>query len=319
MSDRFKILLSVVAIIFLIGVTALVIEVTQKQIETPRFSTTTDAQRRLEDQAGIDNQKDIGPEKQPQSNWPWLQKQKKLFELTPAETDLLLKEVQKRFPDKNERLEALSIWRLGTPYQLGCLGEEKSPDQDLIFRVDVTDCTAFILTTVALLHSQSLGEAREMMKFLNYRQENEITFENRLHFTTDRNLTSPYFQDITEQAAGLGEIKEKKVILNKVKEDGQRLIDIDWQREVIIKYIPSEYIAQDFLNGLPRALGIAFIKEGDEKFGLDVRHEGFLFEGKDFIHAGSVQGEVAEVNFLDYYFDEPGNARFDGIILFEIK
>lgn len=254
-----------------------------------------------------------------ETNWQWVSNQKKLFELTPAEIDLVLKEVQKRFLNKAERLKALAILRLGTPYQLGCLGEESGRDKDPIFRLDVTDCTAFVLTNVALLHSQNLDEAREMMKFLNYRQDKEITFENRLHFTTDRNMTSPYFQDITERLADPSKTKEKKVILNKIKAAGKRLIDINWQKEIVMKYIPNEYVTEELLGNLPEAVGVAFIRERDAKIGLDVAHEGFLFDGEDFVHASSAQGEVVKVNFLDYYFDELGNARFDGIILFEVK
>ncbi len=254
-----------------------------------------------------------------ESNWQWVDNQKKLYELTPAKIDLILKEIQKRFPDKVERLKVLAILRPSTPYQLGCLGEESGRDKDPIFRLDVTDCTAFILTNVALLYSQNLEEAREMMKFLNYRPGKEITFENRLHFSTDRNMTSSSFQDITEQVAGSSKIKEKKVILNKIKADGKRLIDINWEKEIVIKYIPNEYVTEELLGSLPEALGVAFIREGDAEIGLDVAHEGFLFEGEDFIHASSAQGEVIKVDFLDYYLDNSGNTRFDGIILFEVK
>jgi len=262
------------------------------------------------------------------TNKQWLHNQKKLHQLTSIEINSILKEVQRRFPDKDERLKALSILRLDTPYQFGCLGEESAKDKDPIFRLDVTDCTAFVLTNVALLHSQRLEEAEEMMKFLNYRPEKnlktgeieyKITFENRLHFTTDRNISSPYFQDITEQVAGPSRIKKKKVILNKIKADGERLINIDWEKEIVMKYIPNGYITKELLSGLPEAIGIAFIKEGDEEIGLDVRHEGLLFDGSILFHASSTQKKVVTVDFLNYYFGEDGNPRFDGVILFEIK
>lgn len=55
-----------------------------------------------------------------ETDWQWVEKQKKLYELTPIEIDLLLKELRERFPDKDERLKAIAVLRLGTPYQLGC-------------------------------------------------------------------------------------------------------------------------------------------------------------------------------------------------------
>ncbi len=261
-------------------------------------------------------------------NWQWVYSQKKLYQSTTVEINLTLKELQQRFPDKDERLKALSILRLGTPYQLSCLGEEFGRDKDPIFRLDVTDCTVFVLTNAALLHSQTFKEAEEMMRFLNYRPEKnletekieyKITFENRLHFTADRNIASLYFQDVTEQVIGPSGIKEKKVILNKIKTDGKRLIDIDWEKEVKMKYILNEYITEEFLAGLPKAIGVAFIREGDEEIGLDVRHEGFLFAGELFFHASSVEKKVVVRDFFEYYFKKNGSSQFDGIILFEIK
>lgn len=263
-------------------------------------------------------------EKLPETNWQWVKNQKKLHEITPAETDLILKELWERFPNKTDRLRALAVLRLGTPYQLGRLGEESGRDKDPIFRLDITDCTVFVLTNVALLHSQSLKEAEEKMKFLNYWPEEnletgeikyKITFENRLHFTTDRNTISPYFRDITEKIAGSDKIKEKTVILNKIKADGKRLIDIDWEKEMVVKYIPNEYITKDLLAELPQAIGLAFIKEGDEEIGLDVRHEGFLFAGELFFRASSAEKKVVVNDFFEYYFE----TQFDGIILFEIN
>jgi len=259
-------------------------------------------------------------EKDDELNWQWLNEQKKLYELSPAEINQILKELWERFPNKAERLKALSILRLGTPYQLGPLGEESGRDKDPIFRSDVTDCTAFVLTNVALLHSQSLEEAREMMKFVNYRPPNfEITFENRLHFTTDRNMVSPYFGVIAEDPFfGCG-LKTVRVTLNKIKPDGKRLIDIDWEKEMKIQYIPNRCLSEEFFSNLPQVLGIAFLKEGDDKIGLDVRHEGILIDRKFLFHASPIQNKVVAENFFEYYFKNGQFPKFDGIILFEIK
>lgn len=265
----------------------------------------------------IEEKKKLPEEKE--TNWQWMERQNKLYELSSPEINLILKEIQKRFPDKDERLKAISILQLGTFYQLGGLGEESGRDKDPIFRLDVTDCTVFVLTNVALLHSQTIKEAKAMMRSLNYRPNSEITFENRLHFTTDRNITSPYFQDITEQVAGPDRIKEKEVILNRIKPDGKRLIDIDWEKGIVIKYIPNEYITKDLLQELPEVVGVAFIKEGDEEIGLDVRHEGFLFDREFLFHASPVQGKVVSEDFLEYYFGRDSGPRFDGVILFAVK
>jgi len=254
-----------------------------------------------------------------ETNWQWIEKQKKMYQLSPTEINSILKELCQRFPNKDERLKAIAILRLDTPYQLGCLGEESGRDKDPIFRIDATDCTVFVLTTIALLHSQNLEQARDMMKFLNYRPNSEMTYENRLHFTTDRNMVSPYFSDITEEMAGFSKIITKKVILNKVKTDDTRWIDIDWEKEMIIKYLPNEYITKEFFMGLPKSVGVAFVKEKYFETGLDVVHEGLLFDKELLIAASSIEKKVAAKDFFDYYFNENGSIpKFDGIILFDL-
>lgn len=66
----------------------------------------------------------------------------------------------------------------------------------ILSRLDVTDCTAFVLTNMALSYSQTIEEAKAMMEYLNYRLNSEMTFASQLHFTIDRNQISPYFEDI---------------------------------------------------------------------------------------------------------------------------
>ncbi len=254
-----------------------------------------------------------------ETNWQWIEKQKKLYQLSPTEINSILKELLERFSNKDERLKAIAILRLGTPYQLGCLGEESGRDNDPIFRLDKADCTVFVLTTAALLHSQDLEQAREMMKFLNYGTDKEITFENRLHFTTDRNMVSHYFSDITEEVAGFSKIITRKVILNKVKTNGKRWININWEKEMIIKYLHNEYITKELLIGLPKSVGIAFVKEKYFETGLDVVHEGLLFNGEMLIASSSIEKKVVAEDFYDYYFGEDGSSpKFDGIVLFDL-
>ncbi len=248
-----------------------------------------------------------------EDRWEWLSRQNKIYSLNSVQVNLTINEVNSRFLDPFEKMKAISILRLGTPYQLGCLGEGSGRDSDPIFRIDVTDCTAFILTNVALFHSRDLSSAREMMSFLNYRSASNISFSNRLHFTTDRNMTSSFFKDITNVIGG-NLTKEKKVILNKINSSGSRLIDIDWEKEVLIKYVEKSNINENLFSKAPQVVGIAFIREGDDKIGLDVRHEGILFDGKDFFHASSSRGRVVSENFFEYY----SKSNFDGILIFSM-
>ena len=249
-------------------------------------------------------------------NQAWMEEQSKIHHQNKEEITALLLELKKRFPSEEDRLWAISFLRLGTPYKLGCLGEESGVDSDPIFRLDFTDCTALVLTNTALLCSQSAEEALAKMTQINYRSD-DISFYNRLHFTTDRNDASPFFKDVTEQLINPELIEEVEIVLNKKGKEGKRIIDIDWEKQRILKYIPIKHCQEVFLGTLPSALGVALVKEATIEQGLDVIHEGFLFEGEKFVHASSSEGEVVQVSFRNYLTQQKPK-YFDGVIFFEI-
>lgn len=254
-------------------------------------------------------------------DWEWALSREKIYSGSPAEINSLLRELRTRFPKKEARLRALALLRLGTPYGRGKLGEEKPPDEDPLFRVDVTDCTAFILTQTALVNAKNLEEAEGLMKPIGYRPEGdhyEVSFDSRLHFVTDRLQVSPYFENITEEAAGKERTKTEKVVLNKKRKDGTRLLDIAWEKEAEVHYVPSQKISGELLNKLPPAVGLAFVNKDSFSKGLDVVHEGLLFSQQVLIHASSRSGKVESVNFEDYYFKKDGSANFDGLVVFDL-
>jgi len=68
------------------------------------------------------------------------------------------------------------------------------------------------------------------------------------------------------------------IVLN--RGNGGCLIDIDWEKEMTLKYIPNKNITKELFQILPKSVGIAFIRKGDSEMGLDVAHEGFLFDNQ---------------------------------------
>ncbi len=274
---------------------------------------------------------------------------KRFYNLDNREIDLILNFIFNELKNKYDKLYSLIKLQDGTPYQNGCLGEEKKPDEDPIFRLDTTDCTVFILTTQSLLHSSNIKQARENIIIANYRPRGNpreqpinselfslhhpldnyvVSYSNRLHFTTDRLQTSPFNKDITLKIAGNEKTIQKKIgtfsnskaknTLIKISADGKRLLNIDWEKEIEIIYIPNQFITKKLLKRFPKICGVAFTKEKYFEMGLDVGHEGFLIEGKKLFHASSEHKKVVEVDFFNYYFREKNKPRFDGIIIFEI-
>ncbi len=194
---------------------------------------------------------------------------------------------------------------VGEPYESSPLDEER------LYTEEGFDSTTLILSLAAKTNAEN--DPEEEMKRVNYYPPENVNYENRLHFSSFRNEVSDYFNPITE---GLTEdhIQEKEIVLNKEYEEGERLIDIDWQKEVTLSYIPSEYVI-DVLNEVPSVAGVMFIMEGDEDIGLDVRSEGIMMDGTDIVYSSSEKGEVVEMNFVQYLED----SEFDGVTFFEFN
>ena len=89
-------------------------------------------------------------------NRQWIDTLQKPWLLNETEVSKILPEFHKRFTNFEERLKAIAIWRIGTPYELFKLGEEVPPDTDPIIRLDVSDCTVHVLTSMSFCTEQKL-------------------------------------------------------------------------------------------------------------------------------------------------------------------
>lgn len=232
--------------------------------------------------------------------------------------DSILTGVHRQYGSIEERMKALALMRVGTPYSGGCLGEEKPPDKGPLFRIDETDCTVFILTNCAMAHQKSWREARNMMKLINYYNpprvgKETVSYSNRIHFTYERLHQSPYFRDISMELLPSSRCAKITLTLNR-KSDGGKLLDIPWEKKVTACYIPSSAINAELLSKLPVACGVGFVRKKNFKLGIVVSHEGMITDRKYLIHANSILGRVEKTDFMNYYFTaNPG--YFDGIII----
>ncbi len=198
-------------------------------------------------------------------------------------------EVEEEEVEEVKDLKEIITDFLGSPHQRAPLDDDEN-----LYRTDFFDSTTLVLVSTAKLNSPENPE--EEMKKINYYPPGEVSYENRLHYSTYRNKVSDYFEDITAQVAG-DYLQSKTVVLNK-----DRLIDIDWEEEISLDYIEKEDVFY-VLENLPDPVGVSFIVEGDEEIGLDIRHEGFLIERERLIHASSSEGMVVEEDFIDFLDD----------------
>lgn len=252
-------------------------------------------------------------------NWQWIDTLPKPWTLSESEVSEILPEFQKQFPEFEKRLKAFAIWRIGTPYDIFKLGEEKPLDIDPIIRLDVSDCTVHVLTSLAFVQSNSWDEARNNLIEIHYKSDSfgdKIpTYQSRWHFTTDRILSNPNTVNITNELIDSSELENVDLTLN-VKEDGSELLEINWSRKVQLSYISNTKINLELLEKLPLVCGIAFVRRSYFKDGLAIAHEGILIDKKDLIHASSLAKKTIKIDFLNYYITN-GEPLFDGIMIYK--
>ncbi|MBN1348826.1 DUF1460 domain-containing protein [candidate division KSB1 bacterium] len=249
----------------------------------------------------------------------WLSRQKKMHLMTPAEVDQLLPQLHALFPEFNDRLRALSILRLDTPYHIEAIGDGEGVEPNPVFTISRTNCTVQVLTNAALAHAKSYAAAESLMTFINYYPvapgDKAIQYENRRHYTSDRILTCEYYEDLSSKIAQYCELDSIHITLNR-KYDGEYFLPIHWQKDIVVPLIPERYITSELLSRLPPVCGVGIVRKKLFKLGIVVGHEGMVFDGKVFIHASSRAGKVIAEDFLDYCHEDK---QLYGIIFYLFK
>ena len=257
-----------------------------------------------------------------ENNNYWVMSLPKPWTLNNNQVTEVLSEFQNKFPDFNERLKAINIWRVGTPYGLYVLGEEVEPDTDPLLRIDSSDCTVHVLTSLAFSSSSSWGEARKNMVKLHYKPDNNSrinpTYQSRWHFTSDRILNNPYTTDITRSVAQQSQLKSIKIILNK-QNNGKEFLNINWTSDQLIYFIPTKNIDLSILSNLPSVCGVAFVRSSYFVKGIVIAHEGVLIDSKDLIHASSNDKKTVSAEFSEYIKNSDGSPKFDGVIFYSFN
>jgi len=244
---------------------------------------------------------------------PWL--------LSETEFEFYLPQFHERFPNYHDRLKALNLWRVGTPYGLFCLGEESGKDIDPLLRADSSDCTVHVLTTLAFAESFTWQNARDAMVDIHYKMDKNgkktPTYISRWHYTSDRLLHHDRTVDITSSIANENDLEKVEIELNK-KEDGSEFLDLNWSSKETIQFIPTVNITENILLNLPAISGIAFVKKSYFKLGIVIAHEGYLIDKTNLIHASSEHKKTVNVDFLSYLYNN-GEPRFDGVMFYKIN
>ena len=257
-----------------------------------------------------------------QNSYEWTNSLPDPWTLSDDQLDLYLPRFHKMHPDYHDRLIALNLWRVGTPYGIFCLGEEQGVDTDPIIRFDTSDCTVHVLTTIALAESYTFQNAKDAMINIHYKPDQYgtsiPTYRSRWHFTSDRLLNHPNTVDITSVISSPDNLENINIELNK-KENGSEFLDLDWTSFESIDFIPIEKLSDDILSNLPSICGAAFVKKDYFKNGIVVAHEGYVVNRRNLIHASSIEKKTVNVDLLSYLMKDDQEFRFDGIMFFDIR
>jgi len=203
----------------------------------------------------------------------WIDTLPKPWTLSEDEITKILPKFHEKYPDFHDRLLAFSLWQVGKPYELFCLGEEEGRDLDPIFRLDVSDCTVHILTSLASIQSQSWSDAKSKLIKIHYKPnsigKSTPTYNSRWHYTSDRIENNPSTKNITNSLVLPDKLKSVSLTLNQ-KSNGKEFLELDWKKSIIINYIPSDNITSEIFEKLPVISGVAFVKESYFDTGLIV-------------------------------------------------
>ena len=250
----------------------------------------------------------------------WVETLPKPWELSENEFASYLPKFKERYPDFHDRIKAINLWRVGTPYGIFKLGEEIDPDPDPIIRVDTSDCTVHILTTLAFAESDDWADSRNNMINIHYKANEHgkslPTFKSRWHYTSDRILNHKQTVDITSLLVSKKYLETLTIELNR-KEDGSEFLDLGWSSVQNISFIPVENVNHMNMEKLQEVCGVAFVKRSYFSSGIMIAHEGYLIDRERLIHASSVEGKTVNVPFLEYLSNN-GNPRFDGVMIYKI-
>ena len=250
----------------------------------------------------------------------WVETLPKPWELSENEFASYLPKFKERYPDFHDRIKAINLWRVGTPYGIFKLGEEIDPDPDPIIRVDSSDCTVHVLTTLAFAQSDDWTGSRNNMINIHYKANEHgkslPTFKSRWHYTSDRILNHKQTIDITSRLVPEKYLETISIELNR-KEDGSEFLDLGWSSVQNISFIPVENVNHMNMEKLQEVCGVAFVKRSYFSSGIMIAHEGYLIDRERLIHASSVEGKTVNVPFLEY-LNNNGNPRFDGVMIYKI-
>jgi hypothetical protein len=130
---------------------------------------------------------------------------KQLYQMTPAEADSYIAEMQQTEPDLRKRIAAIGRRNIGQTYMLNLLGEYPYEIHDALpmFSLAQSDCVVFAEHTYAMALSRNWKEFFWMLQRIRYK-DGVVGVASRNHYTEqDWNINNGWLvTDVTRELAG---------------------------------------------------------------------------------------------------------------------
>jgi hypothetical protein len=251
----------------------------------------------------------------------------------------LINDIQdKQFHD---RFITLSDFFTGRPYVGGPLGEGATGlyDRDPIYRFDCFDCTTLVETVLALSHSASFDDFKELIVRIRY-ERGKVSFVTRNHVTSidwnRANSREGFLRDVTGLIGRHGTrtvsavidkrswyqsmkysrldsvdsgIIQKGFLLRRLRNEGRKFTPVDATIDAIVvkDIVDDELFRSEFMGRLPESGVINFVRPGwdiEKHIGTEllVAHQGIIYRKGStvyLVHASSKRGMVVSLPLLD--------------------
>lgn len=245
-----------------------------------------------------------------------------------------LTRIHERASSLSRRVEAVSERFIGTPYQLGPLGEGPDGRFDRLptVRFDAFDCTTFVETVMALSLESDLGAAEATLQRIRYK-DGQVDYVHRNHFTEldwiPHNVWAGFLRDITTDVAGADavevskEISKREWYLHKTtasfegnfSDDEKRRLLPQWQalgaqfpdERATLTILPMAALHKH-LNLIPSGTIANLVRADQPGKETMVSHQVLLIRKKDGWYVRhAAYGKAVEDDPIDAYF-----ARYSG-------
>lgn len=257
---------------------------------------------------------------------------KKVYEMTPQEVDLFIKEMRKEYPKLPDRVVAIAKRNLGQLYKLHLLGEFPFEiyDKEPIFSIENGDCVVFSEHMYAMALAYDWQSFFAFLQRIRYKN-GEISVLTRNHYTlADWDVNNSWLlRDITPEIGGA---KAEKVVekINRTKFfKGRYKLDAEFAPENYeTTYIPAASL-KDVAPYLKNGDFINFIR-GKDKESEYCGHVGLITVSPDgtvnILH--SISPKSVEQPFIEYVNDQiernkerakKGEVQFQGLKFLRLK